>query len=386
MAEREVAGHVADGFEPVRDAFRRALVDSPGGGGALSVLVDGSPVVDLWGGSADAPRDLPWVENTTSVFFSMTKGLMALLVTRLVEAGLIDLDAPMTEYWPEFGQAGKESITVRTVMAHRAGLSYPVEDLSREDVLAWDPVITKLERQEPLWEPGSAHQYHAMTYGWLVGELVRRVTGVSVTEAFQSYLSGPLGAEAWIGLPAEQLPHVARLAPAPGFRFELPDEVPNARQLVRALLLGGALPAEVAGDGTGLNDPEIQQAVVPAGLGIGTARALATLWSSAIVATPTTQPVDAGLLDDMTVPRSTGAPLWPMPGAGDESWGTGFHVPSEAMPMLGPSSFGHAGAGGQLAFADRDHRLAFAFLTNDLQLVDRRVPPLIAALHASLAY
>ncbi len=273
-------------------------------------MVDGAPVVDLWGGSADAVRGEPWLESTMSVYYSMTKGLITLIVARLAEQGSIELDAPLARYWPEFAQAGKQAITVRQVMAHRAGLSYPVDDITRDDILAWDPIIRGLERQEPLWEPGTAHQYHALSYGWLVGELVQRVTGLSIGAAFAEFVAGPAGADAWIGVPTDQLDRVARVVPGPGFVLALPDEVPNAMQLVRALTLGGGLPADVAGDGTGLNDPVLQQAAIPAGLGIGTARALAQMWSGSIVATDASQPISDAVLDDMTAPQSSGAPLW----------------------------------------------------------------------------
>ncbi|MFC4943377.1 serine hydrolase domain-containing protein [Pseudonocardia sp. GCM10023141] len=385
IAITRTAATVAPGFEQVGVAFATALEQSPRGGAALSVIVDGTTVVDLWGGSADVRSGRPWVESTTSVMFSMTKGLVALLVARLVEQGLIDLDAPVARYWPEFAQAGKDAITVRQVMAHRAGLSYPVQDLTRDDLLRWDPVVTALAAQAPLWTPGEAHQYHALTYGWLVGEVVRRVTGLSVGAAFARYLTDPVGAEAWIGVPAAELDRVAHLAPGPGFSLTLPDGVPDRERFERAFQLGGAIPAEAAGDGTGLNDPALQQAEIPAGVGIATARAVASLWSSAIVATPGTTPLPAAVLDDMTVTRSSGQPLWRIPGLPEESWGTGFNVPSEPMPLFGPTSFGHGGAGGQLSFADRDSGVAFAFLTNDLQVInDLRVATLIDAVRASL--
>jgi CubicO group peptidase (beta-lactamase class C family) len=378
-------GLVAPGYGAVADAFAAAVRDSPRGGAALAVTVGGETVVDLWGGYADVRSGTPWVGSTTSVLFSMTKGLVALLVARLVEQGRVDLDAPVARYWPEFAQAGKGAITVRQVMAHRAGLSHPVRDHTRDDLLRWDPVVEALAGQAPLWPPGSAHQYHALTYGWLVGEIVRRVTGLPVGAAFAEHLAQPVGAEVWIGVPAAELARVAHLVPAPEFRLTLPEGVPNRVPFERALTLGGALPVEAAGDGTGLNDPALQRAEIPAGLGIGTARAVASLWSSAVVGTSRTAPLPTGILDDMTVVRSSGRPVWGVPGLPEESWGTGFNVPSAPMPMLGATSFGHGGAGGQLSFADRETGLALAFLTNDLQVVDdRRVPALVGAVRTAL--
>jgi CubicO group peptidase (beta-lactamase class C family) len=380
-----IGGRVAPGFASVESAFRDVLAQSERGGGALCIMIDGEIVTDLWGGYADVSTGAAWTESTTTSFFSMTKGLITLLVARLVDEKKIDLDAPVTLYWPEFGAAGKDAITVRQVMAHRAGLSYPIEDITLEHILAWDPVIHILERQAPLWEPNTAHSYHALTYGWLVGEIIRRVTGLDVSQAFQRYLAEPVGAEAWIGVPPEHLGRIAQLVPEPGFTFALPEGLPNKVEIERAFTLGGGMPDYIAGPGTGLNDPAYQQAIIPAGLGIGTARSLAQLWSAAILATPTTQPVSGATLDDMTSMRSEGEPVWTIPGMGFESWGTGFQIPSEVNPMLGPSSFGHGGAGGQLSFADRDSRLSFGFLTNDLRAVDDfRALNLLTALHADL--
>jgi len=378
-------GTVAPGFEVVRFAFEGVLDASPLGGAAVAISIDGRPVVDLWGGSRSIRPSESWEEGTASVFFSMTKGLLALLVARLVEQGRIDLDAPVVRYWPEFGQAGKGAITVRQLMAHRAGLSYPVEDLTRDDLLAWDPVTAALAAQAPLWTPGTGHQYHALTLGWLVGEIVRRVTGETVGQAFARIVANPVGADAWIGLPEREQARVAVLAASEGFTAVVPEGIPFRNELQRSLTLGGGLPDDIVGDGTGLNDPELQRAEIPAGLGIGTARSLAALWSSAIVDTADTTAIDPALLDNMTAPLSFGPPVFSVPMMPQEAWATGFNVPSDPMPMLGPSSFGHGGAGGQLSFADRDARLAFAFLTNDLQAVDdHRVAVLVRALHTAL--
>ncbi|WP_405775495.1 alpha/beta fold hydrolase [Streptomyces sp. NBC_00859] len=377
-------GTTAPGYEAVADAFAAAVASSPRGGCALAVTSGGETVVDLWGGYADVRSRVPWAQPTTSVAFSMTKGLVALLVARLVEEGLVDLDAAVSSYWPEFGQAGKESITVRQVMAHRAGLSHPDRSFTREDVIRWSPVVEALAGQAPHWPPGSAHQYHALTYGWLVGEVVRRVTGMSAGAAFAKYLAGPARADVWIGVPAAELKRIAHVVPGPGFSLVLPDGIPHKEKIERSLTLGGAFPDHAAGDGTGLNDPGIQRAEIPAGVGIGTARGIAALWSAALDGSELTNSVPAAILDDMTAPQSSGRPFWPVEGLPEEAWGTGFHVPSPAMPMLGPTSFGHGGAGGQISFADRDSGLCLALLTNDLQIIDDRVPRLLDAVRACM--
>jgi CubicO group peptidase (beta-lactamase class C family) len=194
-----VHGSAEQGYGAVADAFAAAVASSPRGGAALTVMVGGETVVDLRGGSADPAGGRSWAKDTATVMFSCSKGLLALLVARLVETGRIDLEAPVTSYWPEFGQSGKESIPVRWLLSHQAGLSYPVEDITKADIVAWGPVVEKLAAQAPLWTPGQGWAYHALTYGWLVGEVVRRVTGQSVGQAFAVLVAGPVDASAWFG-------------------------------------------------------------------------------------------------------------------------------------------------------------------------------------------
>ncbi|MDX3451268.1 serine hydrolase [Streptomyces sp. ME02-8801-2C] len=360
-------GLVAPGFGKVADAFAAELTRSSRGGAALTVMVDGEKVVDLWGGAADADNGRAWGPNTPTVTFSCSKGLLALLVARLVAAGKIGLDLPAGTYWPEFGQAGKENIPVRWLLSHQAGLSYPTEDITRDDVLAWHPVVDKLAAQAPLWEPGTGHGYHALTYGWLVGEVVRRVTGQSVGEAFTELVTGPLGARAWFGVPQEELASVAVLAMAPEINLDLLPFTPEFDPVRRAFTLGGAFPATVAGNGTGLSDPAIQAAEVPGGGAVATARALAEIWSSTILPTSATQPLPEDVLTDMVRVQSSGPQILGLQGIPQPSWGTGFMIDSPDRPFLTSSSFGHDGTGGQLAFADPAHGVGFGFVTNDVQ-------------------
>ncbi|MFF0014924.1 serine hydrolase domain-containing protein [Streptomyces sp. NPDC005374] len=360
-------GLVAPGYGKVADAFTAELTRSSRGGAALTVMVDGEKVVDLWGGAADADNGRAWGPDTPTVTFSCSKGLLALLVARLVAAGKIDLDLPASTYWPEFGQAGKETIPVRWLLSHQAGLSYPTEDITRDDVLAWHPVVDKLAAQAPLWEPGTGHGYHALTYGWLVGEVVRRVTGQSVGEAFTELVTGPLGARAWFGVPQEELASVAVLAMAPEINLDLLPFTPEFDPVRRAFTLGDAFPSTVAGNGTGLSDPAIQAAEVPGGGAVATARALAAIWSSAILPTSATRPLPEDVLTDMVRVQSSGPQILGLQGIPQPSWGTGFMLDSPDRPFLTSSSFGHDGTGGQLAFADPTHGVGFGFVTNDVQ-------------------
>ena len=165
----QIEGQVTAGFEEVADAFERVFDDRPDMGAALAIRVAGEPVVDLRGGVKDARTGALWDEDTATVVFSVTKGLVSILVARLVEEGVLDYHEPVAEYWPEFAAAGKQSITVADVLSHRAGLSAPTRPVTVEEMTDWDLMTGSLAAQAPLWESGTGHAYHAMTYGWLVG-------------------------------------------------------------------------------------------------------------------------------------------------------------------------------------------------------------------------
>ncbi|GAA2075004.1 serine hydrolase domain-containing protein [Pseudolysinimonas kribbensis] len=382
MTRRE--GHVAEGFEPVARAFEASFEGRPGMGAALAVLHRGELVVDLHGGSADRHGRTPWTDRTLSVIFSCTKGVLSILVARLVQEGRLDYDAPAIRYWPEFGEAGKSDLTVGDLLAHRAGLSAPRQDLSVDDIVDWDRMVSILARQEPLWAPGTGWAYHAITHGWLGGELVRRVTGRSVGDRFREAVAEPLGVDMWIGLPADRHDRVATMWSGPSL-----DELTATQQrergfpghewLWRAMTLGGALPPELVGDGVGFNDPRIHSAEIPGAGGIADARALATVWSATVTPTHGVRLLDDATLDIALVPRATGAPVfdaappWPR-------WGAGFQLDSEARRYLSDASFGHDGAGGQVAFADREHEIGFAFLTNQMEADDDRGTRIVDAL------
>ncbi len=209
----EIDGWVAPGFEPVRDTFRANFERHGEVGAAVAFYVEGRPVVDLWGGLADPAKDRPWTEDTLQLVFSTTKGATAACANLLAQRGQLDIDAPVATYWPEFAQAGKASIPVRWILCHKAGLPWVDATMTLEEALSWEPVVRALEVQEPAWEPGTAHGYHATTYGWLVGEVVRRIDGRSLGRFWADEIAGPLGLEWWIGLP-EELHH--RVAPLIG--------------------------------------------------------------------------------------------------------------------------------------------------------------------------
>ncbi|WP_461030900.1 serine hydrolase domain-containing protein, partial [Streptomyces sparsus] len=199
-----VQGTVADGFEPVRDAFRRNLTSLGDRGSAVTVYRDGQPVVDLWGGVADAEGDTPWQRDTAQILRSATKGPAAAVLHLLHQRGTLDPDAPVGTYWPEFKANGKERVLVRHLLSHRAGL--PVLDTPLTPAEALDGVSgpRAVAAQAPEWEPGTEHGYHPHTWSWLLAELVLRVTGLPLGRWFAEEVAAPLGLDLWIGLPDDQ--------------------------------------------------------------------------------------------------------------------------------------------------------------------------------------
>ena len=210
-----VEGFVKPGFEQVREAFIRNFTERGEVGGAVCVYEQGHPVVDLAGGVIDQRTALPYRRDTLQPVFSTTKGLVAAVANMLADRAQLDLDAPVAEYWPEFGQKGKQGIPVRWLLTHQAGLAAIDRALTFEELLAWDPVIERLAEQEPNWTPGTAHGYHTLTYGFLVGEVVRRVTGASLGEWLSREITTPLGVEFVIGLPPDLEGRVAPVLPYP---------------------------------------------------------------------------------------------------------------------------------------------------------------------------
>jgi CubicO group peptidase (beta-lactamase class C family) len=379
----QVGGSVAQGFEPLAETFAETLALSHDHGGALHIRVAGNVVADLWGGQASISRS--WQQDTPSVIFSCTKGLVAILIGELVREERLDLDAPATTYWPEFAAQGKESIPVRWLLSHRAGLPATRRNLQLADIMDWDRMVQVLADEEPHFPPGAGHRYHALTYGWLAGEIIRRITGMGVEEFFVQRVVRPLKVDAWIGVPKEELPRVAQLYQAP-----LPPEAsppvvePEAAALAERVMTLGALPVEIAGPNTGFNSDEIRRAVIPGAGGVATAQALATIWSATVSEAESVRLLNDEVIADMCREQSAGEPLFPLPGPWPR-WGTGFMLTSERRPFLTEKSFGHDGLGGQVAFADPQYEVGFAYLTNDLQeFYDTRGVALVEALQRLL--
>jgi len=381
----QIHGTTSKGFERVRDAFEANFRENGEVGAAFSLYVKSRKVVDLWGGTTDVDGRR-WQETTPALVFSTTKGATAICALMLVDQKRLDLDAPVARYWPEFAAAGKESIPVRMLLNHRAGLPVVDAPLSRDQVLAVQPVVEALAHQAPVWPPGSRHGYHALTYGWLVGELVRRVTGQSISAFFRDAVATPLGLDFWIGLPAEVEPRVARLIPAPP-----PDPALSAQMAAlfgpdslagRALSLNGALasaPGEVI-----FNRPEVHRSEIPAANGITTARSLARLYAACVGTVKGTRLFGKRTLDKALAIQSDG----PDAVLGlRTTFGLGFMRTGPEIQMLGPNSFGHAGAGGSLGFGDFDAGVGFGYVMNQMGsglLIDPRAARLIGAVRDCL--
>lgn len=387
---RRLYGFADEGYGQVVDAFVANFVARHDLGAGCAVYVDARPVVDLWGGIADRRNGRPWDGNAAAVIFSVSKGIVAICAYSLAQEGRLELDAPVARYWPAFGARGKEAITVRQAMSHRAGVPCLDADLTKEDVIAWEPVIRALEEQRPRFPPNAGHFYHAMTYGWLVGEVIRRISGLSPGAYFRRTIGGPLELRAWIGLPESARPDVAWMeAPLPDEDSEAAREAARVsaanRCVERSGSVGGAFLFPADGDFVTFNDPAIQTAEIPGANGIATPRSLARLYAACITEIDGVRLLTDSSMKDAIQVQSAGPQLSGMPNDGAR-WGTGFQLSSPpAQPMVGTRSFGHAGAGGQLAFADPDHGVAFAYLSNQMGgYGDARARELTLALQSAL--
>ncbi|MEV6568363.1 serine hydrolase domain-containing protein [Streptomyces kronopolitis] len=364
---------VEDGFEPVRDAFVANFDRRGERGAAVAVYHHGRKVVDLWGGTKDGDAQgeaAPWEAGTAQVIRSATKGIAAVVPLLLHQRGQLDLDAPVGTYWPEFKAAGKERVLVRHLLSHRAGL--PVLDTPLTPAEAVDGVSgpAALAAQAPAWEPGTDHGYHAQTYSWLLGELVRRATGRTLGTWIAEEISGPLGLDLWLGLPEAAQSRVGRLAavetpPRPaasGLRVRPKQSVADAYADPHSLTSRAFAAISPAPDE---NDPAYRAAELAASAGIATARSLARCYAALI------GPVDGHprlfAPATLTLARTEESAGPDRTLLVDTRFGLGFMRHGPASPLLGPGSFGHPGRGGALAAASPDTGLAIGYVTNGMQ-------------------
>ncbi|MGH7301927.1 MAG: serine hydrolase domain-containing protein [Candidatus Rokuibacteriota bacterium] len=364
-----VDGHCEPAFAGVRDALAEVLASGFEVGAALAVHVDGAAVVDLWGGHADAARTRPWQRDTIVNLYSVGKALSAVCALRLVDAGVLDLDAPVARYWPEFAQANKARLPVRYLLTHQAGLPAIARPLPSGAWRSWDVITEALAAQAPWWEPGAGHGYHVNMQGFLIGEVVRRITGKTFGAYLRDSITGPAGIDFFVGFGPELDPRCADVLPI--------QPSPETAELQRQLSVdpGGLSglplmrvnayrnPPEISGTGV-VNTRAWRAAEVPSTNGHGNARAVARLYSALAgrgeldgvhVLSPeiiALASAEHGEGDDLVLQRPT-------------RFGLGFQL-TMAERRLGPSprAFGHFGAGGSLGFADPDARLAFGYAMN----------------------
>jgi len=387
----EISGSVAAGFEKVRDVFAANFDAGLEVGASFAAYHRGAKVVDLWGGTADAESGRAWQENTIALVFSTTKGVTAICANKLAQEGKLDVDAPVAEYWPEFAQAGKHDIPVSYLLSHQAGLAWVDGEMTKEEAFAWAPVVDALARQVPNWEPGTKHGYHATTYGWLVGEVIRRVTGKTVGAYLHDEIAVPLGLDFWIGLPEAEEPRVAPLTGG------LTDPALVENEEMRALMMQFLGPDTMLGralfaPGHALSEPGIwnsramHAAEIPSVNGIGEARSLARMYAACVSEVDGIRLVGPEQLKRATtrLTRGPNAVLLDL----DIQFGLGFMVPSGLIAVGGPHSFGHFGAGGSVGWGDPDAGLAFGYVMNRMEMGlagDTRSFDLISACYDAIA-
>jgi CubicO group peptidase (beta-lactamase class C family) len=386
MSEQsEIQGTCDNRFAKVRETFQAGFETGAEVGAAVSVVLDGERVVDLWGGWMDADRSRPWRRDSIVNVFSTTKGMTALCAHRLVDEGRLDLEAPVASYWPEFAAEGKGDITVRQLISHQAGLPAIREQLPQEAIFDWETMTKALAAEKTWWTPGTRHGYHAITFGWLVGEVVRRIAGKSLGSYFREEIAEPLGADFFIG-----------------FGPELDDRVADLIQGPITADPGGSLMEQIFADPQGMmakafmNPPVLgdvpmsrawRAAEIPAANGHASAAGIAGIYGAvaqgdgASVKLLSGEAIERARQEqvngkDAVLPLTTRI-------------ANGFMLAPESEPCgPNPAAFNHAGAGGSLGYCDPEARVGFGYVMNNMHmglwLVDPRARALVGAVHACL--
>jgi CubicO group peptidase (beta-lactamase class C family) len=374
-------------FSRVKDTFAENFEKRGEVGAAAAVILDGKSVVDIWAGHADREKTRPWTRDTLVNVYSTTKGVTAICAHRLADKGLLDIDAPVAKYWPEFAQAGKDKLPVRYLLSHRAGMAAVRKPLDDDALFNWNKMTTALAEQEPWWEPGTKHGYHALTFGHLVGEVIRRITGKTPGTYLREEIAGPLGLDLHIGLDAKDDARtgdmIAMPPPGPGEPNLFAEIMKNPESVTFKAFMnppGGMRPGLV-------NTREWRAAEIPAANGHTTARSLAKLYG--VLAR-------GGELDGVrvmskeqvakcSIEQSHGPDALLMI---NTRFSLGFMM-SQPGAALGPNakSFGHPGAGGSLGYADPEAKIGFGYTMNKMQaslLIDPRAIALIDSVYASM--
>jgi CubicO group peptidase (beta-lactamase class C family) len=354
-------------FKPVADHFFQLTSEQPYGGAALCIYKDGRPVLDIWAG--DARPGTPWERDTKSIVFSSTKGIVTMLVLRAVERGEIDINERVSKYWPEFGCNGKEDITVKMILRHRAGLNTTERNISYEEMLAVTTVEEAFAEQATIYPPDSGFVYHALSIGHLLGKILFNVTGKRVNQLLQEEIANPLGAPMWIGIPKDFHYPLALLD------SDLPDVLPTYEfgtkeyWTDRAMSYGGGLNPNFVSTDKGWNDPRVLQSEIAGAGGVTDARTLAKIYSAAVTETDGLR-----LLKDSTIMEAISHP-----NPGDNIFGEpqphpihslGFIIANDLQfKSISNTTFGHNGLGGQQGCGDLSSKVGFGYVTNWVPVV-----------------
>jgi CubicO group peptidase (beta-lactamase class C family) len=365
----EIYGKTEPGFEKVKEVFS-ANWEGYEVGASFSVVCKGRKVVDLWGGFQDKTCTKPWEPHTLVNVYSTTKGMGSLAAAILADEGRLDYGALVTDYWPEFGAEGKHRVTVAQLLSHQAGVCGVSEKIRIEDLYDWDKMVRLLAAQKPFWEPGRGNRYHAVTWGFLAGELIRRITGKTLGQYFHEKVAGPLGADFYIGLPDSEMNRVADMIGANRARVPQKPAIGSVTALYPVAL----------------QNPEIRpfkdacsyawrKAELAAANGQANARGIARIYGAL---------ANRGQIDGIRIISPKGieaATREEVRGDRDDlilgkarRFARGFALNSEGMYGPNPRAFGHSGAGGTIGFADSDTNIAMGYAMNQMQVNEDDVP------------
>lgn len=359
---------VASGWEPVRDAFLEGFENGEEHGAGVAVYHRGACVVDLVGGWRDKDHTQPYGDDALQVVFSTTKGITSLAVAMCVQQGLLDYSEPVVTYWPEFAAHGKDTVTVAQLLSHRAGLYTVDGPITLDEALLWDTVTQRLAQTAPRFPVDSTHGYHAITFGWLAGELVRRVTGKSLGTFVRDHISSPLGADFHIGLPAELEPRVARLMAHPIPKFP-PD--------IARIMMERSAPGTKGADALGLNGAfgpgafnkaEVHAAEIPGANGIGNARSLARIYAAAVGEVDGVRLLSDSVREQATTNNTPDGEM-DVVLISETVFAMGFMLHCDRSLFSGPGAFGHNGAGGSVSFGDPHRNMGFSYVMNTMMTV-----------------
>jgi CubicO group peptidase (beta-lactamase class C family) len=373
-ASINIDGTCAQGFQKVRTAFEENFVERNEIGAAVAVWVDGDLVVNLWAGSCDAAGTRPWQENTLAAVYSGTKGLTSTCLHLLADRGEIDINAAVARYWPEFGQAGKESITISSVLGHRSGVIGPRSRLSAEETLDWDRVCDRLAATAPWWEPGTAQGYHMVSFGFILGEVVRRVTGRTIGQYLRTEIAEPLGIDVHIGLPAAEHHRCAEMVNKP-FVSQVFSFMPyEAAALDDHPMTAASVAADfIPDDEVARTNLNLWRAMeFPGTNGHVSALGMATFYNALAQEKLLSREhmelvrVSQGGFDKDVCLGARVA---------DHGWGLGYMLNQRRIAGPNPNIFGHGGSGGSYAFADLEHRIGYAYVMNQFDATKASADP-----------